>query len=494
MKSLLIPFQPDLRVILPVVIGNVDYALLSNQLHRMDELLLLSNLEANLVESALKHWAAQSQQPLKPITAAELRKMQAHFHLALRCNIARILTGESFRDFSARLADSPLLQWFCQIDRLDTIRVPGKSSLERYSKCFSEPELRAAIQGLTRQAGQAPAQLNLKVAVDLEQYFMDTTGLKTSIHFPVDWVLLRDATRTLMKAVILIRGHGLKARMEAPETFMKAMNKLCIAMTHQRGQPGSKKERKRVLRLMKRQAKLIRAHARRHHQLLADYWAETEWSQAQAQQVLQRMDNVLEQLPAAIKQAHERIIGERVVATEEKILSLYEKETQVLVRGKAGARVEFGNTLLLVENLQGLIVDWNLFEEAAPSDTRLVQPSLERIKTELGVAKGLATDRGFASKANEKYLEEEGIYNGMCPKGAGALRERMKEEPFRAMQTRRSQTEGRIGIFKNVYYGEPGVAKGYEHRKQAVVWAVLTHNLVVMAGLEEVEELAAQAA
>jgi hypothetical protein len=52
-------------------------------------------------------------------------------------------------------------------------------------------------------------------------------------------------------------------------------------------------------------------------------------------------------LPRAQKQAHERIIGERKVANAEKILSLYEPDIQVLVRGNAGAEVEFGNKLLL---------------------------------------------------------------------------------------------------------------------------------------------------
>ena len=34
--------------------------------------------------------------------------------------------------------------------------------------------------------------------------------LKADIHFPVDWVLLRDGVRTLMKATLLIRKAGLR--------------------------------------------------------------------------------------------------------------------------------------------------------------------------------------------------------------------------------------------------------------------------------------------
>ncbi len=50
-------------------------------------------------------------------------------------------------------------------------------------------------------------------------------------------------------------------------------------------------------------------------------------------------------MPETIQQAHERIIGERKVLNQDKILSLYEKNIYVIVRGKANAEVEFGNIL-----------------------------------------------------------------------------------------------------------------------------------------------------
>ena len=57
--------------------------------------------------------------------------------------------------------------------------------------------------------------------------------MKLNIHFPVDWVLLRDATRTLVKAIRLIRKQGLKKRMPEPQAFLKRMNQLAMEMTRQ---------------------------------------------------------------------------------------------------------------------------------------------------------------------------------------------------------------------------------------------------------------------
>ena len=69
---------------------------------------------------------------------------------------------------------------------------------------------------------------------------------------------------------------------------------------------------------------------------------------------------------------------------KDKILSFYEREVRVIVRKKAGAEVEFGNTLLLGENPQGLILDWELFKETAPADSRLQERSRKRMKGAFG--------------------------------------------------------------------------------------------------------------
>jgi len=209
-------------------------------------------------------------------------------------------------------------------------------------------------------AGVRPLAAGLELAntLELETVWLDSTCLKTNIHFPVDWVLLCDAVRTLMQATRLIRTHGLKHRREPPEQFLKAMNRLSLQMTPARRAPDSKQQRKKILRLMKAQIKVVAGHARRHRELLDREWEQTDWTRRQAQQVLARMDGVLARLPHAQKQAHERMIGERQVDNAGKLLSLYETDTRVSVRGKAGAEVEFGNTLLLAEQKDGVIVDW----------------------------------------------------------------------------------------------------------------------------------------
>jgi hypothetical protein len=240
---------------------------------------------------------------------------------------------------------------------------------------------------------------------------------------------------------------------------------------------------------MKALTGVVRRHAQRHRDLLDQHWGETDWTRPQAERVMARIDGVLAQLPQAVKQAHERIIGERPVANAEKILSLYESDLHVIVRGKAGAEVEFGNTLLIAEQAQGLVLDWHLYQESAPADCRQLPESLARLQARFGrrVMEALGGDRGFDSAENRALLREQDIFNGLCPRGAQELKRRRHGARFGRIQRRRSQTEGRIGILKNDFLGRPLRAKGYAHRALGVVWSVLAHNLWVLARLERVE-------
>lgn len=500
----LVPQQEVLQPFVALVVGNTEYREWKRGLERMDEILLTGRVEESFLRLSLarrneqeRALAAAENRSFHPLSTTEQAAFQQVSARALRCNLVRTLTGEGFRPFARRLADSPLLQWFCRLSRLDEVHIPGKSQLQRYGEWLPEADMRKVIDTLLAAAaspvnGEGRQMIELQESLDLDAYFLDTTCVKLNIHFPVDWVLLRDAARTLLKATRLIRKRGLKVRMEEPATFLKQMNRLCIQMTHARRKKDGKRQRKATLRGMKKLSKVIARHAERHRDELAQRWAETDLSQGQAQRIIERIGVILERLPQAIRQAHERIIGERQVLNEEKILSLYEGHAAVYVRGKAGAEVEFGSQLLLGEIESGLIVDWELVLGNPRADTKLLGRSLERLgENGSGQPTGAVSgDRGFDGKANRSLLEQAAMFNAICPRSPAELRRRMKEERFVEMQERRSQTEARISIFKNGFLGSPLSSKGHGRQEIQVAWAVLTHNLWLTARLARQEERA----
>ena len=263
-------YQPFLRPDLPQVFGPKEYREERALFIRIDEILIASGLEGEFITLAM----ADHGFDLAKSSAKQTENFCRNSVLALRSNIARHFKDMDHREFCTRLADSPLLQWFLQIGRVNKIKVFAKSSSDRFSRWISEAGLRSINNKLISllsapASGAELAPFNLKNPVSFDDIFFDSTCLKAPIHFPVDWVLLRDVTRTLMKATVLIRRTGLRQRMpQEPLEFLSDMNTLCMKMTAKNRTKDGTKHRKAVLREMKTLSKRIAKHARKHLDLL----------------------------------------------------------------------------------------------------------------------------------------------------------------------------------------------------------------------------------
>src|SRR6266852_221559 len=173
LDATIFPFQTPLPQVLPTIEGNVDYRQLRDQLLSIDALLINSKLEIQFLEKDLGRWLSQH----PAVSPKTQQNHQLHSQRALRCNLARILIGEDYRGFAARLADSPLLQHFCLLSQVDMVRVPSKSTLQRYDVWWPQAEVRRLSDQLLALGAAAPQSLHLPETVDLESAFLDTTCL-----------------------------------------------------------------------------------------------------------------------------------------------------------------------------------------------------------------------------------------------------------------------------------------------------------------------------
>ena len=480
-------FRPELTS----VRCNKDYRQFRDLLAMVDQNISRAELESMAVDFAIEN------------EEHKLTHSKVRFAIfSLRAELLRTLLGlPCFREFSRQLASSDLLADFCRIRELDGIRWSSKSTLERASKLFTPEQLRCFHELITELSANEDwcDHLGLKEPVDASVCLIDSTCLEANIHFPVDWVLLKDVSVTLLKAVKLIRKHGIKNRMvHEPALLMRAMNRLCIEMTHCRRRKDSKKQRKRVFREMKKLLRSIGAHAQCHRQKLLEHRGQTELSNARIDRIVERIDEKLELMPKVIKQAHERIIGARKIQNTDKILSVHEPDIHVMVRGKASREVEFGNALCVVENPNGLILDYAFYQKQAPSDGQKLVESLER-QNRLQIDQHLQAvvgDRGFDSAKCAKKLSKYGIENHLCPRNPDKLKERMQEAEFCQMQRRRAGTEARIAILKNHGRSRVCRAKGFTNRSRWIGWAVVAHNMSWIARkvLEQNKQAELQAA
>lgn len=462
------------------------------ELEGIDEILQRSGLDEFILSEALEKRRQKSKG--NEDFQRGLSSFINHTRSAFRIGILRAHKGcTSVRALEITLGDSPLEQWFCFLENFDQIKAPGKSTIDRAKNTLCADTLDQAFAMLLQKAASAQKPydpilegafnlLGLEVPVDLLEVWYDATCHCPDIHFPVDWVQLGDCCRTLLKAVRCIRKYGVKNRLPrgGPDKLLRDLNQLIIALGNARRRKDSKSLRKKILRQMKHFARRMGHHARTHRNLLEQHrTTKTALSTRQAGHIITRIDHVLDLLPQAIKQAHERIIGERRVPNDEKILSIYETDTKVLVRGKSGAEVEYGNPLLLGENRDGLIVHWELFESVR-SDSKLLLDALEATEKTIGSKlQKVVADRGFSDEKMQRSLAKERpeLTDHICPRSPAKLAEKKSDSGFIKSQTRRAQTEARVAIITNNYQRGRSLSKGLESQRHELRWVMLAHNL-----------------
>ena len=263
---------------IPVVFGNAEYNTERDLLIAIDKIICQSGIEKIVMEYFLD--TAQVNKTIavfgtdKPtrLTSNEIIRVKENAILALRASILRKRLKLSLRKFALALSHSDLYKWFCRINRFLDPRVPGKSHLGDLENMLPVGVIKQMETLLCRSTADESSKV-LYEPIDFSQCYLDSTCIMANIHFPVDWLLLRDSTRTMMLAVEGIRRLGLKNRMPyGPKVFIKKMNKLCMQMTFARRKKDSKRNRKAILRKMKKLLKKAAKHAIKHFELLDKNW------------------------------------------------------------------------------------------------------------------------------------------------------------------------------------------------------------------------------
>ncbi len=118
-RAFMLSLQTELYQELPPVFGSKDFRELQALLERIDELIVQGGLESAFVASF-------------PFKARKTQKQRRRLVEAFRCTLLRMMFDLSYRLMSCDLACNFLYQKFCGLRRLDHIKVPSASTLERY--------------------------------------------------------------------------------------------------------------------------------------------------------------------------------------------------------------------------------------------------------------------------------------------------------------------------------------------------------------------------
>lgn len=192
---------------------------------------------------------------------------------------------------------------------------------------------------------------------------------------------------------------------------------------------------------------------------------------------------MLEDLLPIMKQVYDvsfrkEIRGEKVESSE-KIFSIFERHTDIIVKGSRD--VVFGHKINLTSGKSNLILDCYM-EKGNPADTKMYAPTLDRIIANYNKKpRDIAVDGGYASKGNMEDSINKGLVNVVFNKVVGSMRNQVSSLN---METRlkkwRSGIEANISNLKRGFNIHRCNWKGWINFQSKVLWSVIAYNIRVM--------------
>ena len=175
------------------------------------------------------------------------------------------------------------------------------------------------------------------------------------------------------------------------------------------------------------------------------------------------------------------IDGEKVT-NEDKIFSIYEQHTDIIVKGQREAL--FGHKINLAAGKSNLVLDCQILR-GNPSDKSLFKPTIDNVIQNYEIIpRDSTTDGGYASLANLEHAQEAGIANIVFNKVVGSMQNIVSSLN---METRLKKWRGAMeAIISNIKRGFNIFTsnwKGWVHFQAKVLWSVLAYNFRVMTGL-----------
>jgi len=380
----------------------------------------------------------------------------------LRCLLLKQQRGFSYEQLAFHLSDSMTYRTFT---RLPAHLSPSRSCLQSTIRSITPETLERAHQVLTRSL------LDTGMA-SLDKLRIDSTVVASNIAPPSDSQLLNDGVRVISRLLAKSKTEtGLNIRFTDKR---KAAKSLAFRIFN-----AKKATKDELYPDLLKIARLVLRQADRGQQQVIEGGSGT----AAQQKWLGALAHYRELTSRVIEQTERRVIqGERVPSMD-KIVSLFESHTDVIVKGFRD--VQYGHKINLSSETGGFITALTI-EEGNPGDKTLFLPVLDYHHSVLGkLPRSVVADGGYASQANVAAGRAMGLKHVVFHKPVGVSLTAMgvKSKTFNALRHFRAGIEGNISELKRAFGATKAKWKGHDGFK-AFVWAsALSYNLVRLARL-----------
>jgi transposase, IS5 family len=415
-----------------------------------------------IIESAWNKHCRKSSRRGRPGTPAEV--------------ILRLLLLKHIRDWSYEELEREVRANFVyrQFTRIGGGEVPDDKSISRFGR-----QLGPEVIGQLHQRVVAIAQE--KKVIQGRKLRVDTTVVETNIHYPTDSTLLGDGVRVLtrvMKKVTEVAGEAGTRLRDRTRSVKHRILEIARA-SRDKSEKGKQKLTAAYHKLVDTTSRVV-GQAKKFS---AEIAGKVKGGPSRVlQKARKQLDEMIPRVQQVMRQTRQRVLGGETRA-EGKIVSLFEPQTEVIRKGKAGKPNEFGKLVKIQEAENQIVTHYEVFEER-PSDSALLTPSIERHIEQFGQAPELAAaDAGFFSAANEARAGELGVKRVAVPSQSTKSqqrRQRQKKRWFRKAQKWRTGCEGRISVLKRRHGINRSRYKGIDGMRRFVGLGVIADNLINM--------------
>jgi len=149
--------------------------------------------------------------------------------------------------------------------------------------------------------------------------------------------------------------------------------------------------------------------------------------------------------------ARRRVMEGKSVPAGDKLLSVFEPDTELLIRGKAGQPIQYGHKVLVIEDAIGFLCHYQVMPRGS-DDRDVLIPEVKSLQERLqGRIQRASFDRGFHSPSNQTELAKL-IEHPCVPKPGvkqAAVQASQATVEFRQSQRKHSGIESAIGALQS---------------------------------------------
>ena len=385
------------------------------------------------------------------------RKDMPSVEQIMRGAIYKEMKGLDYRELEYHQIDSRICAQFVKIDPL---RPYSFQVYQKYISKITSDNLDKLLVALNKIAISEGLE-------DLQRLRQDTTVVETNIHYPTNnslvWDCIRESDRLL---------RHLHEEVESLDyrDYTRSAKKTYYLINNTKS--GDKR-----IDLFKKQ---LTTFTKSINQVSNAVKKKDIYSQSLAGMALcELLSRLLPLMQQVYSMTELREIKGETVPNDQKLFSIYELHTDIIVKGSR--EVQFGHKVSLSTGRSNLILSCDVLK-GNPADSSLYQNTLDKVIESYGITpRDSATDGGYASKNNLEYAQGKGIVNIVFNKVVGSLRNAVSSKN---METRlkkwRSGMEAVISNYKRGFGMFRCNWKGEVHFKQKVLWSAIAYNIRVM--------------